>query len=202
MASLLELNTLVNSYCPNVPAIVVSGALRECARDYFKQVNAWTVDIPVTTVTNEPTIAINVGQGIEIVAITEVKEDHFNTLMPVLALPSHETHDKPRYFTADNKRTLLLFPTPDNAYLLMVTVAIRPDRSATEIDDTILDENLEALRFGTLSRLKSQPGTDWFSPNEVAYYDSRYRQEIADRRIQVARSEVQASMQVQIPHFI
>lgn len=201
MANLLELNTLVNAYCPNVPSIVVSSALRECARDYFKLVQAHTVDINLNTIASNPLLELSVDAELEIVSIVSVKYSDYDELEPVSKFPTVEQSGKPNAFIAKDKRTIHLFPTPNDVHAVTVKVAVRPSRAATTIDDVVLDENSEALRFGTLARLKSQPLTDWHSPSEVQYYDTRYQEEVATRRIQLMQNESMADMRVEIPPF-
>lgn len=201
MANLLELNTLVNAYCPNVPSVIVSSALRECARDYFKLVQAHTVDISLNTTASDPLLSLSVDSELEIVSVVDVKYSEYDKLESIKFFPTVEQIGKPNAFIAKDKRTVHLIPTPNDVYTVTVKVAVRPSRTATTINDTVLDENLEALRFGTLARLKSQPATDWHSPSEIQYYDTRYQEEVATRRIQLMQNESMAEMRVEIPPF-
>lgn len=201
MANLLDLNSLVNAYCPNVPSIVVSSALRECARDYFSQVSAYKKEINLSVLDGQASYLLEVDPELEIVSIESARYDQYDVLVSVLEFPKVERSGKPYSFTTNGKREIILFPTPDSNHTITVTVSVRPAISATSLDDSIYTENQEGLRYGTLLRLKSQPQTDWFSPNEVAHYDNKYQSAIAQRRIQLNKKDTFTDKRIEFPFF-
>lgn len=69
------------------------------------------------------------------------------------------------YYTrrTDNEFTLNLYPVPDSRKRVITTVALRPTRNATEIDDDLYNYHADALVHGAVSRLTvipNQPFTD------------------------------------------
>lgn len=64
-----------------------------------------------------------------------------------------------QYYTRQNAATLqgFLYPVPDATYPLQVEVALRPTRSATTLEDELLDVWMEPVIEGAKARLMALP---------------------------------------------
>lgn len=81
----------------------------------------------------------------------------------------------PKHFirSTDQLNSLILYPIPETAYTspgLNGVVSLKPSRTATVIDEVILDRYQTALISGALSRLLMIHGTLWYNPAQAAYH--------------------------------
>ena len=83
------------------------------------------------------------------------------------SLPTH-------YFVTQNESELQLnlYPTPDDVYTIEMSVALRPTRNASRLEDDLYTYWHEALVFGALSRIMNssdQPYSDPVMARNYAY---------------------------------
>ena len=74
-------------------------------------------------------------------------------------------------------------------------------QESEEIEDSVFGVNAEGLRWGALAILKKQPGTDWFSPAEVSYYEDLFLDAINKRAYEVRLNNMPNNMRLDIPSF-
>ena len=93
-------------------------------------------------------------------------------------------------------------PIPKEDEELTVTVAVRPTFSAPVIDRCAFDDNAEAIRWGALALLKKHPNTDWFSPDEVAYYENLFLDAKNKKADEVRLNSMPNNMRLEYPSFL
>ncbi len=72
------------------------------------------------------------------------------------------------YVTRNNSELRLrLYPTPDKAYPIKVVAALRPTRTATRMEDDLLDLWSDAVIAGALSRLMAVTSQAFTNPGEA-----------------------------------
>jgi hypothetical protein len=198
MAKFAELRSLVSAYAPNVPDFVAGNAIREAARRFFRATRSYTVEVDV------PLLAgLNIGEldlfnnSIEIVSILKV-----DTLKQVERVPEATATGTPRYFIGADRLNIKVYPTPSIGVVLSAVVAVRPTFNATDLDDALVSENEEALRYGALEILKSQVATEWHSPEEIQYYGNLFTQQINQKRIDVHKRYVDSTLTVSFPSYL
>lgn len=79
------------------------------------------------------------------------------------------------YYTRRNgsQLELVLVPTPDKRYSLGIEVALRPNRSATQLEDDLYELWVETVVAGAVARITAIPNQPFSDPNKsVAAYAS------------------------------
>ena len=98
------------------------------------------------------------------------------TSSPIWDQPLVDTNNSSptHYFVTQNESELQLnlYPTPDDVYTIEMSVALRPTRSATRLEDDLYTYWHEALTYGALSRIMSASNQPYSNPamaNSYAY---------------------------------
>jgi len=202
MAKFEELHTLVSAYAPNVPDFVAGNAIREAARQFFRKTHSYIVCTPVGLSEGENIGVVEPYEAdIEILATLSIELDG-EPITVKTALPHYVNQSgKPRYYIGDTKDQVMFYPTADKPYDMVARIAVRPSFTATELDDELVSENEEALRYGALMILKSQVATEWFSPEEISYYKNLFDQQINQKRIDALKRFTNVTPTVPIRSF-
>lgn len=87
---------------------------------------------------------------------------------------------RPVYFFEKRPDKIRLVAIPDTAKTgaLEVTIVIKPTRTATSVDDWILDDYYRELARGALAELYAMPKTDWADPQLGEHYRRRFEQDL------------------------
>lgn len=84
--------------------------------------------------------------------------------------PSDDARNRPMafYTTRSNSEFLLrLYPTPDKVYAVKVVAALRPTRTATQLEDDLSSLWSDAVISGALARLMAVPSQPFTNPGEA-----------------------------------
>lgn len=202
MPQLLDMVTLVAPFTPNVPAFTAAGAIREAARHFFKETFAYQLELEVEVEPGVSKYPIDLFcTDVEIVSTLSLKNEDGKPLSHLPKEPEREVEGTPTGYIGSFDRNIIFHPTPKEAQTLKVTVAVRPRFDAEEISDEVFEIDAEALRWGALAILKKQPGTDWFSPSEIQYYESLFLEAINKRSYEVRLNNMPNNMRLEYPSF-
>lgn len=198
-----SLSTLVAPYVPNVPAFTAANAIREAARDFFRHVFAFQQEIEISVIDGEAKYPIEPDDNfVEVVSILSVKRSDSDILTHLSRDEHSQSKGRPRGYVGEHNKTLKLIPIPDKEEYLTVTLAVRPKFTAPAMDRDVYEENAEALRFGALAILKKHPGTEWFSPEEVPYYENLFLDAKNKKADEVRLGNMPNNMKLEIPSFL
>ena len=115
-------------------------------------------------------------------------------------LPTTPTsNSKPtHYYVTQNESELLLnlYPTPDDVYTIDMSIALRPTRDATFLEDDLHRYWLEALAHSTMSRLMAIPGQPYSNPDGAVYHGRKAAMSCRSARIEGNMGRVVGSMTV------
>lgn len=106
----------------------------------------------------------------------------------------------PRFYIQKDARTFSLYPIPDQTSKLAVTmrVALKPTRSATQIDDLIFEEYAETIGAGAVSRLALSPGKPYSNRQLAADKNAQYVAGLNVARDRAQKGYVRASRHVRM----
>lgn len=175
MALISSLRPYVASYCPNVPDLVFEQAFRLTARDFFGKTLAWQVakEFSISSGTNFFSLTPDDNTtDIDTVISIQIKDG--KELVPTDSALNEMQAIRPTHFKSTRKGTVQIYPKPTQDTVLLTLISVKPKLTATTIDDSVFEQNESALINGTIAKLKQQPGTDWYAPNESNYYSSVY----------------------------
>ena len=91
---------------------------------------------------------------------------------------------RPAAITMVSPQRFVILPLPDGeeTYELRLWVALKPTRSATEIDSQAFDELEDLFVWGALETLFSMPGKSWTNPEYAVYYGNKFREGYLEKR--------------------
>ncbi|MGE6418039.1 hypothetical protein ACQKDY_09945 [Alteromonas macleodii] len=203
MVTFDSLSTLVAPYAPNVPAFTAANAIREAARDFLRHVFAYQREVEVYVYEEESKYEIDLcNDDIEIVSILEVKRSESDVLTQMKKDIRDTCIGRPSHYIGTFDRKIKFHPAPNKDEELTVTVAVRPTFQAPVIDRAVFDDNAEAFRWGALAILKKHPGTGWFSPEEVPYYENLFLEAKNKKAEEIRLGNMPNNMKLEIPSFL
>jgi hypothetical protein len=104
----------------------------------------------------------------------------------------------PKLYTQKDARTFSVYPVPQDTERLALTlrVALKPTRSATQIDDLIFEEYAETIGNGAISRLCLSPKKPYTNPQIAAIKQAQFAAGLNVARQRANRGYVRSKEQV------
>ena len=181
---------------PECPDIVATNALISATRDFCDQSNAWNeIQDPFTIIDNTDIYDIDVPSDGLVVMVMDAWSPTYQLTGKSMEqisqlLPNWQkaTGSQPIYFSSQPASgEIRLFPMPLNAQRLQLTmrVSYKPTRTATTIDDGLLDDYQDALLAGARAKLMMQPGKAWSNPQLAQMNGQLFAREIVNARITI-----------------
>jgi len=112
---------------------------------------------------------------------------------------------KPQYFfISNNEEELLLnlYPTPEKAYTVAVSIALKPTRDAQQLPDVLYDNWVDGVSYGALSRLMLIPSQQYSSAAQSQFYKQRFAMICNQARNEGKLGRVVGSLQVRPRPFV
>jgi len=178
----------------NVPFTGLREAVRSAAIKFCEKTHLWKVDLArITTNINDRDYSLTVDASLqaEIIVIDDVQyksdgedDDQFRTVYPVSEVQQNRNSgggwkysdiESPYNFYVDpvDKTTLYFVgnPTESSTEGLLVTVILKPLKTATSLPDFLYNEYREEIGHGALANLYMKKNMPWFDPNMAAYHN-------------------------------
>ncbi|MER2490335.1 hypothetical protein [Catenovulum sediminis] len=192
---------LVTPYCPNVPDFVFEATLLECARDYFEKTHAWVVDGEAVVNEGGGTFEIAPPETYQSV-VQVVGVENLDTNRPLLPMVDFISSGvgTPTHYKVDNRNTITIKPFAQFTTNLKIKIAVRPNMSATELPERVVEENETALRYGCVSLLKMQIGTDWHDPHGAHEFKRLYEAQISSKKLEIHTKSNPNAIELAYPH--
>lgn len=91
---------------------------------------------------------------------------------------------RPCTVTAVTQQRYIVLPLPDAAetYTTRTWLALKPTRTATEMDEQAFNELEDLFVWGTLETLFSMPGKEWTNPDYAVHYGNKFREGYLEKR--------------------
>jgi hypothetical protein len=99
--------------------------------------------------------------------------------------------------------TIGVYPVPDTSELETLTVraALKPTRAATQLEDVLFDDWLDALADGTLARLHLMKDQPWASADRALVHSQKFRAAVQRARIESSMGRVHTTLSVRMRGF-
>jgi hypothetical protein len=109
----------------------------------------------------------------------------------------------PRYICQLDPDNFVLAPLPDASvtYDLKMIAVLKPLRTATGMDKTIMDDLENTIMHGALQHLLVMPNKNWSDRELATYHAKQYISKITERRARANLGAARASMSVQMRPF-
>lgn len=102
----------------------------------------------------------------------------------------------PRHFYEVSPGVLGVYPPPQDAGYLSARCAFKPLRSATSLDDSLLEDWVDAVVSGACARLMIIPDQAFTEPKLAEYHMMRFKQEVAKAANLQIKGRVGASLRI------
>lgn len=179
---------LVLQQIPGSPDSLVLTQLAQVLREFYTKSTSWRDDVgPYTVKAGKDVVQLNpVSQDCRIQFVTSAYLFPFNnsnTPQPLSVLsrkPLGGTAQPPSRYYMRSMDVMQLFPVPDKDYgkILFVYAALVPLNTAVVLPDVSYTHHLDALIWGTLSRMYMIPKRNWTDKELAKEFSTKFRQEI------------------------
>ena len=190
----------VRPYCPNVPETVAFNAVANATIEFLREslwLQADFEGIAVPPYVSE--IEMPTAPDVEVAQFLSVAFNNFklrtsteSELSQIYGLDWRQQTGLPMFYISSNDQVLRLVPTPDNNAVgyLYVTAALKPVRSAVDVDSSVFDRWLEEIACGARARLHEMAGQSFTDFRLAQACAARFRTGIARARAERSASAV------------
>lgn len=118
--------------------------------------------------------------------------------------PSDRTGTPTHYYggRADSVFMVHLYPTPDAAYTLQVDASFVPVRTATSLEDELLERWVEAVAVGALAQIFSIPNQPFSDPSQAAAASMAFTGLTMQARREAGRTQIEGSDRIRPRRFV
>lgn len=133
----------------------------------------------------------------------EFNEDLFNDGEEFVLPPSViDGASTPQAICQLNGDRYILLPLPDDAtYTMRMFVALKPKRSATGMEEYVLDELEEVVMHGALQHLLVLPNTNWVDRELATYHAKQYLFHLTERRARANLANIRGTLTARMQPF-
>ncbi len=180
--------------CPNPLAI---RQLRNTLMDFCRQTECWRYrDDYVTVIKGRGEVELTLPEHSRVIKVHSLTFDG-HRLNPASEAVLDQQVDNwrqavgtPVAFYQQSGSQLYLYPKPaaTSTGRLQASLILAPTRTATEVDENLLENWLEGLIGGVLYRLRMMPGQLWTDPEAAAIDLADYQQAVA-QALRVSRND-------------
>jgi len=177
----------IRASIPDIPSFVAERQLLRATRVFCQETRAWRVDFLMSVVGTVGTVTLTsqLPAGTELVDIISIK--NVGGGEPVEARTytwldkntsdwRSETDRDARYYVLDGNNIIRLVPTPSTtvASLYDIRVAVKPLRTATTLNDVLVNKFDENLIDGALAYLYLMPRKPWSDTKLAQYHKAMF----------------------------
>jgi len=209
--------SIVNRLSPSVPGCptpIIEQYVRDAAIETCERTLAWRYEQPrIRLVAGAHDYAYESPSESEVHAfitatvndetLAPVTLDKIYDLYPKWPNQPVESRAKPRHITQLDPDHFSVAPIPDStvAYDVRMIVCLKPLRTATGMDKTVLDELENVIMHGALQHLLVLPDRAWSDRELASYHAKQFIFKLQERRARANLGTGRASMRVQAQRF-
>ena len=209
-----EIVTRLAPSVPGAPNVVVEQYVRDAAIEACERTLAWRYEQPPIRLTRggydydyEPPDDSEVHAIITATVngskLKPVSLDHMHDIYPKWPHGGSNEEAEPRYITSVDVDRFAVAPIPDASvnYDVRMIVALKPLRTATEMDKTALDDLENVIMHGALQHLLVLPERSWSDRELASYHAKQFAYKLSERRARANLGTGRGSMRVQNQRF-
>jgi hypothetical protein len=184
----------ISPWCPGVHRSVMKRQLLLAIREFFEQSWGWRQTLgPITLIANQPTYMLSpFNSTTDVVGVIGVTVNGLS-IQPLQSEPAYPPApvgtvqgavDLPFGYYMLRPDVIALAPPPNptdptNPPLMQVYVALRPKMSVGQVPKIAVTDFYDPIMNGALYRLLSQPAKPYSNPQLAAYFENKFRRQIA-----------------------
>jgi len=208
--------SVVNRLSPSVPGCpnpVVEQYVRDAAIEACERTLAWRYEQPRIRLTqgvhdyeyeapDEAEIHAVITATCNNERLQALSLDQLHDIYPKWPYGGSDEYSTPRYLTQLDPDHFAVAPLPDaTEYDVRMIVALKPLRTATEMDKTVLDDLENVIMHGALQHLLVLPERTWSDRELASYHAKQFAYKLSERRARANLGSSRASMRVQMQRF-
>lgn len=112
-----------------------------------------------------------------------------------------QAEDNTIYFSFPSSMTLRIYDRSASENYLFVKLAVKPTRSAEEVDDILMEDWLDVISAGVRYRLLNMPNKEWTDPNVAALMYVDWRRGLSRARMKMLKSYSGKPLEVNPRYF-
>lgn len=199
--------------CPDVVAeeALVDTAIEFCEKTLVVQQSLYPMDTVAGVLEYEfvppryQMVIMPVGVWFKTQKLEAVPADAIRSVQAYnINVPGHtELEGDPRQYFWTAANTIGVYPVPKEtvAASLTVRVALKPTRSATQLENVLFDDWVDVLVAGTLARLHAMKDQTWASSERGLLRGREFRAGLQRARMESSVGRVRASLSVRMRGF-
>ena len=208
---------IVNRFSPSVPGCpspVVEQYVREAAIEACERTLTWRYEQPrIRLTTGAAEYAYESPTDSEVHAfitatcndqqLKPVTIEQLYDLYPKWPNQASNEYAQPKYITQLDPDNFMVAPQPDSTttYDVRMIVCLKPLRTATTMDKTVLDDLETVIMHGALQHLLVLPDRTWSDRELASYHAKQFAFKLSERRARGNLGASRASMRVQAQKF-
>lgn len=199
-------DVLINA--PGAPDILVEQKLRDAAIELCNMSGYWRESLdPIITVDGQDIYDIEAPAQALIKNIVTMQIDGGTVHPSTTADLDRRSHGwrtnkgKPRRYVMNSMRTFMLTPIPNAEYTVTAFATLRPDATANELADILVDFQRQVIVDGALFKLLSMPKRQWTDLQMAAVHRRDFYRGVTQARIDANRQYTSAPMFLQPKPF-
>ena len=206
----VDISNRLSPSVPGCPTPIIEQYVRDTAIETCERTLAWRYEQPrIRLVTGVHDYAYECPTQSEVHAfitatvndemLTPVTLDKMYHLYPRWPNQPTTSRAKPKYITHLDADHFSVAPIPDSteSYDVRMIVCLKPLRTATEMDKTVLDELENVIMHGALQHLLVLPDRSWSDRELASYHAKQFVFKLQERRARANLGAGRASMRVQ-----
>ena len=152
---------------------------------------------------NQQTVARVMRVWVDSTEITPLDEDGIgNPFGFISSVPGQtNTGAMPRFFNETDPGSVGFYPRPDRAYTINMRVALKPTRTATQVEDQLFENWVEVVMDGAFARLFAMPAQEFSSPTTSRDHSLKFEIGINAAMLEARRGKTRAQSRVTPVHI-
>lgn len=209
--------SIVTRLAPSVPGCpnpVIEQYVRDAAIEACEKTLAWRYEQPKIRLVpggvdyeydtpNDAEVHAVLTATVNESKLTPITLEQLYDIYPKWPNQSIDERAEPRYVTQLDPDHFSLAPVPDSSvtYDVRMIVCLKPLRTATQMDKTVLDELETVIMHGALQHLLVLPDRTWSDRELATYHAKQFVMKTAERRARTNLGASKASLRVQMQRF-
>lgn len=204
--------SLVNRIAPSVPGCpqpIIQQYVRDAAIEACERTLAWRYEQPTIRLTPgvyeypytnplQTEVHAFLTATVNNVPLTPVTLEQLYGMYPDWPNLALDKRSDPRVICQLDPDNFILAPLPDDSqtYDVKMIVALKPLRTATEMDQNVFDDLENVIMHGALQHLLVLPDKNWTDRELASYHAKQYLYKTTERRARANIGAARASMSV------
>lgn len=178
---------------PMCPVPLINDAIMVAVQTLCDEADLITDTVSFTSEIGTRKYTLTIPSGFKLSRVSSVRTTSYPNGLDITSQTEADQvvdNGTPRTYYVDGLNKVCLVNTPDVAETVNVTVVLKPELTATTLEDVFYDTHLDTIMAGTKARLMLMPGKPWTNFELGAAYEIQFRKDCVDARINTMTGNV------------